>query len=70
MSDLNPINLDDPSGKTRTSPAQAGRKIVVVVLAAVIVSSMIAWCGLLGWGVVELLRWTLTAFYKLWTASF
>jgi hypothetical protein len=28
---------------------------------------MIAWCGLLGWGIVELLRLTATAILRLWT---
>lgn len=35
-------------------------------LAILLVSSMVAWCGLLGWGLVEALRLAATAIYKLW----
>jgi hypothetical protein len=66
MSSPKPINLHDPRSKTRISSAQTGRKIMIVALATLIVSTMIAWCGLLGWGIVEMLRLAATAIYRLW----
>jgi hypothetical protein len=69
MSNPRPINLRKPSAKTRAPSAQLGMKIMIVALGALIVSTMVAWCGLLGWGLVEGLRLTATAVYRLWTAS-
>ena len=69
MSNPRPINLREPGAKTRASSAQLGMKIMIVALAVLIVSAMVAWCGLLGWGLVEGLRLTATAVYRLWTAS-
>lgn len=64
MSNPRPLNLREP--RTAAS-AQFGRKIVIVALAALIISTMIAWCGLIGWGAIELLRVVATAAYRLWT---
>ncbi|WP_291701980.1 hypothetical protein [Bradyrhizobium sp.] len=43
---------------------------MIVSLAIVIVSATIAWCYLLGWGVVEILRLGGTALYWLWPTFF
>jgi|EndMetStandDraft_5_1072996.scaffolds.fasta_scaffold472204_1 hypothetical protein len=66
MSDFKPIEMQDPRRKNRASSSQAGRKIMIGSLAILLVSSMVAWCGLLGWGLVEALRLAATAIYKLW----
>jgi hypothetical protein len=67
MSNPRPVNLREPGAGTPASAAQTGKKIIIMALAALIVSTMIAWCGLLGWGIVELLRLTATAILRLWT---
>jgi uncharacterized membrane protein YkgB len=67
MSNPRPINLRKPSAKTRASSAQLGLKITIAALAVLIVSTLIAWLGLIGWGLVEGLRLTATAIYRLWT---
>jgi hypothetical protein len=64
MSNPRPLNLREPRN---AASAQLGRKIVIVALAALIISTMIAWCGLIGWGAIELLRVVATATYRLWT---
>jgi hypothetical protein len=65
MSNPRPINLDEP--RTAATSAQLGRKILIVVLAALIMSTMTAWCGLIGWGAIELLRVIAAAIHRLWT---
>ncbi len=67
MNDLNPMDLQDAGSNTGLSSAPVSRKILIVSLAAVIVSAAIAWCGLLGWGVVEMMRLAARAVYGLWT---
>jgi hypothetical protein len=67
MSNPRPINLRESGAGHRTPSAQIGKKTIIGALAALIVSTMIAWCGLLGWGMVELLRLAATALYRLWT---
>ena len=66
MSNPRPINLREP--RTAATSPQLGRKILVVALAALIISTMIAWCGLIGWGAIELLGVIADAIYRLWTA--
>jgi hypothetical protein len=63
MSNPRPINLREP----RTAAAELGRKILIMALAALTISTTIAWCGLIGWGAIELLRVVATAIYWLWT---
>jgi hypothetical protein len=63
----NPSPIDLPEARTATTPAQFGRKIVIVALAALVISTTIAWLGLIGWGTIELLRVLATAAYRLWT---
>ena len=70
MSNPRPINLREPGAGRRAPSAQIGKKTIIAGLAALVVSTMIAWCGLLGWGMVELLRLTATALYRLWTGLF
>jgi hypothetical protein len=70
MSNPRPINLREPGEETTASSARVGRKILVVALAVLIISTMIAWGGLLGWGAVELLRLVASAIYWLWTGPF
>jgi len=65
MSNPRPINLREP--RTAAASAQFGRKILIVALAMLIISTMIAWCGLIGWGAIELLHVIATAIYRLWT---
>ena len=67
MSNPRPISLRESGAGRRTPSAQIGKKTIIGALATLIVSTMIAWCGLLGWGMVELLRLTATALYRLWT---
>jgi hypothetical protein len=42
--------------KARFSLAGAGRGLFIALLVIVIVAVMTAWFGLLGWGLIELLR--------------
>jgi len=69
MSNPRPINLHESGAGTAATSARIARKIIVLVLAALTVSSMIAWCGLLGWGIIELLQLSATTTYRLWTGS-
>ena len=65
MTDPSPIDLRE--ARTATTPAQLGRKMVMVALAALVISTTIAWFGLIGWGTIEFLRVLATAAYRLWT---
>ena len=69
MSNPEPINLHEPDAETAASAVQIGKKVFVVALAALTISAMIAWCGLLGWGAIELLWLAVTAIHRLWTGS-
>jgi hypothetical protein len=44
-------------GRSRPAAAQPGRKLAIYSLTALILSAMIAWFGLLGWGFVAMLQW-------------
>jgi hypothetical protein len=68
MSNPRPLNLREPG--TAATSAQFGRKVLTVALAALVISTTIAWCGLIGWGAIELLRVVATAIHRLWTGSF
>ena len=65
MSNLLPFNLQDP--RVRRSSSRASRKMVIVLLIALIITVMIVWFGFLGWGVVEMLRALATLVGDLWT---
>jgi hypothetical protein len=70
MNDFRRVDFQDPTIKPRPSPARTGKKVVICLLAALIVSVMIAWLGFLGWGIVEILQ-RLSAFIKIfWTTYF
>jgi hypothetical protein len=47
--------------------AQTGRKLAIILLAALIVLVMITWFGFLGWGVIAILQWMLNCVKNLWT---
>jgi hypothetical protein len=66
MSSLLPFNLQDPRVRPR-SPSRASRKMVIVLLIAMIISVMIVWFGFLGWGMLEMLRALATLVGDLWT---
>jgi hypothetical protein len=70
MNDLRRVDLQDPIIKPRLSPARTGKKVAVCLLAALIVSVMIAWLAFLGWGIVELLQWLSVCIKNLWTTYF
>jgi hypothetical protein len=69
MSNPRPINLREPSAKTEAASAQFVMKVMIVALAVLIISTTIAWFGLIGWGLVEGLRLAATAIYRVWTGS-
>jgi hypothetical protein len=70
MNKLQPIDLQGSAIKARSLPTSMSNKVVIILLATLIVSAMTVWLGLLGWGMVEILRsiaaWTKT----LWTTIF
>jgi high-affinity Fe2+/Pb2+ permease len=66
MSNLLPFNLQDPRIKSRSS-SRASRKMVIALLIALIITVMIVWFGVLGWGVVEMLRALAGLISGLWT---
>jgi hypothetical protein len=68
MSNPMPINLPEPATKASPSSAQMAEKLVIVALATLTILTTIAWCGLIGWGIVEALRLAATGVYRLWTA--
>jgi hypothetical protein len=70
MNDLRRVNLQDPTIKPRLSPARTGKKFAIYLLAALIVSVMIAWLAFLGWGMVELLQWLSACIKNFWTTYF
>jgi hypothetical protein len=43
--------------RSRPKAAQTGKKVAIYCLTALILSAMIAWFGLLGWGLVAILQW-------------
>jgi hypothetical protein len=63
MNNPHPVDLQDPTLKARSTFSVISRKVTIGLLAALIVVTMIAWCGFLGWGILELL-WTLVAWIK------
>jgi hypothetical protein len=69
MSNPMPINLPEPATRASSSSAQMAKRLVIVALATLTVTTAIAWCGLIGWGIVEALRLAATGVYRLWAAS-
>jgi hypothetical protein len=70
MNNLQPIDLQGARIKPRSLPTPISRKVVIGLLAALIVSAMIVWLGLLGWGIVEILRSSAACIRSLWTTFF
>jgi uncharacterized membrane protein len=70
MNDLQRVDLQNPTIKPRLSPARTGKKVAICLLAALIVSVMIAWLAFLGWGIVELLQWLSAYIKNFWTTYF
>jgi hypothetical protein len=70
MNSPHPVDLQGSRIKTRTLPAPASRKALVGLLAAFIVSAMVIWLGLLGWGLVEILRSMAAGIRVLWGEFF
>jgi hypothetical protein len=64
MNDHQRVDLQDPTIKPRLLPARRGQK-VAIGLASLLVSVMIAWLALLGWGIAEILQWL-----SVWVKSF
>jgi len=55
MNDLpRSVKLQHPPIRSRSSSAQAGRKVAIYFLAALIVSTMTMWFGFLGWGFIAM----------------
>lgn len=69
MNDLKPIDLKDPRIKASVSSGAVRRRLVIGLLITIIVTAMIAWLGLLGWALFELLREVGFYVMKLWPAS-
>jgi hypothetical protein len=61
------VRLQDPLTRPRLSPAQTSRKLTIYFLAAMIVSTMIAWFGFLGWGFVAMSQTLLGIVKNSWT---
>jgi hypothetical protein len=59
--------MQNPSTNPRLLSAQTGRKLAIILLAALIVLVMITWFGFLGWGVIAILQWMLNCVKNLWT---
>jgi hypothetical protein len=56
MNNHQPIKLHNHAIKARPSSRGLRRRLVIGFLIAVIACVMTAWFGLLGWGLIELLR--------------
>jgi hypothetical protein len=70
MNKLQPIDLQGSAIKARSMPTPMSKRVVIIMLATLIVSAMTVWLGLLGWGMVEILR-SIAAWIKtLWTTIF
>jgi hypothetical protein len=70
MNDLQRVDLQDPAIKSRVSPARSGKKVAIFLLATMIVAAMIAWLGLLGWGIVGILQWLSVCIKNFWMTHF
>jgi hypothetical protein len=70
MSDVQQ-SVEQLAQPTRSGPtaAQTGKKVAVYCLAALILSAMIAWFGLLGWGFLAILQWLWDCIRSFWTTQ-
>ncbi len=58
------IELQDRSGKRLMRPRSKVRKVMTIILAALMGIAIIAWIAVLGWGAFELGRWALSFFFS------
>jgi hypothetical protein len=70
MNEFPRVDLQDPSIKPRLSLKPKGTNLVIILLAALLVTVMIAWLAFLGWGLVELLQRLAFWVADLWAAHF
>ena len=70
MHQLKPVDLQNPRVMVSRTRTPASRKVVVALLVALIITVMIVWFGLLGWGVIELLRSIAGGLGTLWAKLF
>jgi len=70
MHQLKPADLQNPRVMVSRTRTPASRKVVVALLVALIITVMIVWFGLLGWGVIELLRSIAGGLGTLWAKLF
>jgi hypothetical protein len=69
MNDLQrSVKLQNLSNKSASSSAQKRRELTTYLLAALIVSAMIAWFGFLGWGFIAVLQWLADCISDVWAA--
>jgi hypothetical protein len=69
MNDLQrSAKLPKPLDNDGLRSSQACRKVAICLLGALILSVMIVWFGVLGWGIIGLLQWTLNCLRNFWTA--
>jgi hypothetical protein len=70
MHQLKPVDLQNPRVMVSRTRTPASRKVVIALLVALIITVMIVWFGLLGWGVIELLRSIAGGLGRLWAKLF
>jgi hypothetical protein len=67
MNNPRPVDLQGARINARSLPTPMNKKVTVGLLALLIVSAMTIWLGLLGWGMVEILRSIAACIRSLWT---
>jgi hypothetical protein len=69
MSDVQRSVVEELAQPSRSRPAatQPGLKFAIYLLTALILSAMIAWFGLLGWGFLAILQWLWDCIKSFWT---
>jgi hypothetical protein len=70
MSKLQPIDLQGTRIKNQSLSAPRNRRVIISLLVALIVSAMVVWLGLLGWGIIEILQSFATFTRSVWSALF
>jgi hypothetical protein len=70
MNSPHPADLHGSRIKARPLSHPASRKVLVSLLAVFIVSAMVIWLGLLGWGIIEILRSVAAGIRVLWGEFF
>ena len=70
MNSPHPVDLQGSRIKARTLSGPGGKKVLVGLLAVFIVSAMVIWLGLLGWGIIEILRSIAAGIRVLWGEVF